>query len=403
MPTTLTREELHELVWDRPMTKLAAEFRLSDVALHKICRKHDVPTPAAGYWAKKAHGKPVATTPLPKASHDAGGKVIVIYEGATSAETEAMSLARVKVQEALAEPASPEVRTAQHTCLDRTLARLDKAKAGRNGLVRVEGRGLISVALQPASLVRMKRLLEALVSAADAAGIRIEGRDGPAAFCIEGETVAFELAEVPDRVEHVATDAELRAMESWEAKQEADRKRYGYASGWGRPHIPKWEERYEGRLAVRLEEVRVRSDEQYYWGPAIRRVFADSRTRDILKMLPRILSTAAAIAVAKQQNRATDERRRRRDEEGARRRAEAERLAAIERQRSALLAPLLAEHQERVRLSAWLEEIATEGALPPRVGRLVRWARARLAALDNAAAPAALEERLARERVFGDD
>ncbi|WP_324750968.1 hypothetical protein SH591_06145 [Sphingomonas sp. LY54] len=384
------------------MTKLAAEFRLSDVALHKICRKHDVPTPPAGYWAKKAHRKPVMTTPLPEASSGAAGKEIVIHEGAASTETDAMSLARAKVQEALAETA-PDVRAAQHTSLDRTLVRLDKAKPDRSGLVRLEGKGLISVVVQPASLDRMKRLLGDLVSAADAAGMRIEGRDGPAAFCVEGGTVAFELAEVPDRIEHVATDAELRAVESWEAKQEAERKRYGYASGWGRPHIPKWEERYQGRLAVRLEEVRVRSDEQYYWGPAIRRVFADSRTRDILKMVPRILSTAAAIAVAKKQNRAADERRRLREEEADRRRAEAERLAAMERQRSALLAPLLAEHQERVKLRAWLEEIPTEEVLPPRVGRLVQWARARLAALDDAAAPAALEERLARERVFGDD
>lgn len=56
--------QLHALVWDRPMTKLAAEFSLSDVALHKICRKHDVPTPPPGYWAKKTHGKPVKATPL---------------------------------------------------------------------------------------------------------------------------------------------------------------------------------------------------------------------------------------------------------------------------------------------------------------------------------------------------
>lgn len=48
MANRLTRSQLHALVWDRPMTKLAGEFSLSDVALHKICRKHDVPTPPPG-------------------------------------------------------------------------------------------------------------------------------------------------------------------------------------------------------------------------------------------------------------------------------------------------------------------------------------------------------------------
>ncbi len=63
----LTREELYALVWDRPMTRLAKEFGLSDVALHKICRKREIPTLPLGFWAKKAHRKPVTNTPLPKA------------------------------------------------------------------------------------------------------------------------------------------------------------------------------------------------------------------------------------------------------------------------------------------------------------------------------------------------
>jgi hypothetical protein len=39
-----TREEFYELVWSKPMTHLATEFAISDVALHKICRKHGIPT-----------------------------------------------------------------------------------------------------------------------------------------------------------------------------------------------------------------------------------------------------------------------------------------------------------------------------------------------------------------------
>lgn len=77
----LTRKQLYALVWDRPMRTLAREFGLSDVALHKICRKHSIPTPPVGYWAKKAHGKKVTVTPLPKAV-DGSEVPIVIHEGA---------------------------------------------------------------------------------------------------------------------------------------------------------------------------------------------------------------------------------------------------------------------------------------------------------------------------------
>lgn len=94
MAITMTRAELHALVWDRPMTKLAAEHSLSDVALHKICRKHDVPTPPVGYWAKKAHGKSVKVTPLPRPD-EAGS--ITIREGEASAEGVAVAEARADV------------------------------------------------------------------------------------------------------------------------------------------------------------------------------------------------------------------------------------------------------------------------------------------------------------------
>ncbi len=42
----LSRQDLYELVWARPETQIAAEFGISDVALHEICKKHRVPVPA---------------------------------------------------------------------------------------------------------------------------------------------------------------------------------------------------------------------------------------------------------------------------------------------------------------------------------------------------------------------
>lgn len=42
MPKELTREELFKQIWARPMTKVAAEYGISDVALKKICTKGGV-------------------------------------------------------------------------------------------------------------------------------------------------------------------------------------------------------------------------------------------------------------------------------------------------------------------------------------------------------------------------
>jgi hypothetical protein len=64
--TTLAREELYNLVWSEPVSKLAKRFGLSDQGLAKKCARHNIPRPPLGYWAKIQHGYKVSKTPLPK-------------------------------------------------------------------------------------------------------------------------------------------------------------------------------------------------------------------------------------------------------------------------------------------------------------------------------------------------
>ncbi|MFC1719915.1 hypothetical protein ACFL00_02090 [Pseudomonadota bacterium] len=60
------REELYELVWSEPITKIGKKFGISDVAIAKKCRQLDVPRPPRGYWARLAHGYKDSKPPLPK-------------------------------------------------------------------------------------------------------------------------------------------------------------------------------------------------------------------------------------------------------------------------------------------------------------------------------------------------
>jgi polyhydroxyalkanoate synthesis regulator phasin len=66
----MKRTELYELVWSKPMTKLGAELGISDVGLAKACRRHAVPVPARGHWAKLQAGKTSAQVPLPHPEMD---------------------------------------------------------------------------------------------------------------------------------------------------------------------------------------------------------------------------------------------------------------------------------------------------------------------------------------------
>jgi hypothetical protein len=61
---SLTREQLYELVWRSPVTNVAKDMGISDVALAKRCRREEVPLPPRGYWAKMAAGQTPLKSPL---------------------------------------------------------------------------------------------------------------------------------------------------------------------------------------------------------------------------------------------------------------------------------------------------------------------------------------------------
>lgn len=52
----LTRAALYDLVWSEPVETIARRYKLSGNGLAKICKKHRIPLPPRGYWAKVQHG-----------------------------------------------------------------------------------------------------------------------------------------------------------------------------------------------------------------------------------------------------------------------------------------------------------------------------------------------------------
>jgi hypothetical protein len=71
----ISRQELYDQVWSKPLIHLAKEFKISDVGLAKACRRHNIPLPPAGYWAKQAHGHNVKKIPLPAIDEDEANQI----------------------------------------------------------------------------------------------------------------------------------------------------------------------------------------------------------------------------------------------------------------------------------------------------------------------------------------
>lgn len=57
MSNIYTRQELYELIWEKPIRTIAKEIGVSDSALGKACRKNEITRPDQGYWAKLKAGK----------------------------------------------------------------------------------------------------------------------------------------------------------------------------------------------------------------------------------------------------------------------------------------------------------------------------------------------------------
>ena len=85
------REEAYEKAWSMPMSTLAKEYGITDVARKKRFKAFDIPTPPRGYWAKRAAGRETGNrTPLPEVTRDLSDRVVgfAIHEIGTDGMTD---------------------------------------------------------------------------------------------------------------------------------------------------------------------------------------------------------------------------------------------------------------------------------------------------------------------------
>ena len=64
----LTRKELYDLVWKKPVSRLAEELGVKPSELRGYCIKFEIPLPEQGHWSRVQFGKEVTKSPLPPAS-----------------------------------------------------------------------------------------------------------------------------------------------------------------------------------------------------------------------------------------------------------------------------------------------------------------------------------------------
>src|SRR5579885_3264271 len=178
----ITRADLYELVWQKPVTQAAKQFGVSDVGLRKICSKHDIPTPPLGYWAKLAHGKKVYKPPLPPLRNGISDRIYVTGRPFTAIpDSVAAAAAGARDRESAPENRI-KVESERPEKLHRIAAAVEKAvrkaKPDDEGFKTVRGAGLVEMSVGTESAPRAIRMLDAVLKAATARSHAIVEEDG---------------------------------------------------------------------------------------------------------------------------------------------------------------------------------------------------------------------------------
>lgn len=313
---TLSRDELYEQVWSTPMVRLAKEYGLSDVGLAKVCKKHNIPKPPVGYWAKVQAGRRISRPPLPPVGKG-GSERIWLRRQPRDGNEQLRPVTRSAVTDEDREENRIEVGLElidPHSLVRKTKESLRKAKRNEQGLIRPRAKRALNVVVSPDSIDRAMRIMDALVKGLEQRSHRVavfneEGRVGTLAE-VEGERVEFCLKEVVRRQEREPTP-----------KEQQDKERHPWL--YTRPFY-----RYEPTGRLVLEIVTHRCDSH-------RRRWSDGKRQRLEACLNGVVASVLRIADGLRADRE------RRDEE--RRKQE-----AWERERAVKI-PLIRQEEQRVK------------------------------------------------------
>ena len=218
--TTVTREELYNMVWLEPIVKVSREFGVSDVAIAKACRRHKIPLPGRGYWRRLETGHKVSRQPLTKIDNHLLDSITftaglsTLYKQPLRPELKGKNIV------------VPEDPDELHPLARRTLVEMIQKE--------VDGRGLtipantLDIRVSSQQLSRAVRIMDALTKAMEGLGHKVEivsyrenrehGYPEPGLTLyktqanIKGVTFAFGIEESVKRLPHMPTKSEEREL-----------------------------------------------------------------------------------------------------------------------------------------------------------------------------------------------
>lgn len=207
---TLSRRQLYDLVWSKPMRDAATEVGISDVGLKKVCVRHRVPVPPQGYWNKIHAGQKPPKVLFREVNDPHLNRVRI--EGATYSPPTEVKRA---LEEANAREGAPEkkidvpITPPSLPAAIRLAAALKKSKPDERGLVFLADPKLFHVQVTAGNVDRAVSIVEALLTAAANRGFAVTTGAEHLTFVVDNEAMVLALKETTKRSDHVRTEEEL--------------------------------------------------------------------------------------------------------------------------------------------------------------------------------------------------
>lgn len=201
----ITRHELYQMVWSRPVIECAKSFGMSDVGLAKICKRHKVPRPYLGYWARIQAGQKPQKTPLPKSKDNSKIRIYVRTpvpkeKNASKMPFDNKSMPDIVVREVLSDP---------HYLIAETSKFLERCQYDNAGIAVLPKSGCLDIRVAKESLSRALKIMNALITSLEAIGFQVFIQENTTNVKILDVTVTFKMGEELDRQHLRAKDLNL--------------------------------------------------------------------------------------------------------------------------------------------------------------------------------------------------
>lgn len=253
------REKLYEQVWSQPVIHVAKLYGVSNVAIKKICKSMNIPTPPNGYWAKLRNGHKVHKTPLPPAKRGKDLKYGITSDANKVESNDPLSFLGIEEHKTLHEVIRLLKIVEDDFCyeileLQKRVDEWNSNNASMEGFKssyreyrffrshdsagKYQRPPLLAGVLSKNGLNRAYKILNGLIMGMKMLGYSV---NDDMSFQIRGEKVGFYIYEKQSYFKHVNTPEEKKILE----KYEKEKIRNPYTQ---EPYIPKEDYLFNGEL-----------------------------------------------------------------------------------------------------------------------------------------------------------